>query len=132
MTATVTLPAPAEPYLESALLPAAGHRVVAIGSGLGALTATKALKPELIKIIDVVVFLTRVAAQCTSHLHKQTWLWLQVVPTAAAVFAIIGVLITLRILFGAGRRRNEMTTAAAYFSGEGHQRRSERTRKGWH
>src|ERR1700739_210647 len=73
------------------------HRVVAIGSGLGGLTATKALKHDLVNITDVVVFVTRITAQGTAHVHNRTSLLLQVIPTAAAALTTIGVLITLYV-----------------------------------
>jgi len=73
------------------------HRVVAIGSGLGGLTATKALKHTQVNITDALVFLTRVTAQGTSHVVNQTRLWLQVIPATAGVAATIGVLITLHV-----------------------------------
>jgi hypothetical protein len=73
------------------------HRVVAIGSGLGGLTATKALKHDLVNITDVLVFLARITAQGTAHVHNRTSLLLQVIPTTAAALTTIGVLITLYV-----------------------------------
>jgi hypothetical protein len=73
------------------------HRVVAIGSGLGGLTATKALKHDLVNITDVLVFLTRITAQGTAHVHNRTSVLLQVIPTTAAALTVIGVLITLYV-----------------------------------
>jgi hypothetical protein len=129
------------------------HRVVAIGSGLGGLTATKALKHDLVNITDALVFLTRITAQGTAHVHNRTSLWLQVIPTTAAVLTTIGVLITLCItivrgrkrapheggshqaqldaLYSAGRQTYEIVTAAGYFSRHGRLRRSQQTLKGW-
>jgi hypothetical protein len=72
------------------------HRVVAIGSGLGGLTATKALKHAHVNITDALPFLTRVTAQGTSHILNQTPQWLQVIP-ATGVAATIGVLIALHV-----------------------------------
>ena len=72
------------------------HRVVAIGSGLGGLTATKALKHAQVNITDALTFLTRVTAQGTSHVLNQTPQWLQVIP-AAGVAATIGVLVALHV-----------------------------------
>jgi hypothetical protein len=72
------------------------HRVVAIGSGLGGLTATKALKHAQVNVTDALTFLTRVTAQGTSHVLNQTPQWLQVIPTAG-VAATIGVLIALHV-----------------------------------
>jgi hypothetical protein len=106
MTVTATLLAPSEPYLETELLstsphPVAGtgrrHRVVAIGSGLGGLTATKTLKHSQLNITDALVFLTRITAQGTSHVVHQTSLWIQVIPATAAVATTVGVLITLSV-----------------------------------
>lgn len=76
MTVTVTLPAPPEPYLETGPLRATRHRIVAIGWGLGGLTATKALKYDLANITDALVFVTRITAQGTAHVHNPTSLWL--------------------------------------------------------
>lgn len=129
------------------------HRVVAIGSGLGGLTAMKALKHDLVNITDALVFLTRITAQGTAHVHNRTSLWLQVRPTTAAVLTTIGVLITLYIaivrgrkrapreggshqtqmnaLYSAARQRHETATAARYLSRLGRLWRSRRTSKGW-
>jgi hypothetical protein len=71
------------------------HRAVAIGSGFGRLTATKALKLAETDITDALTFLTRIAARGTTHVHHQTALWLPVIPTTLAVFATVGVLIAL-------------------------------------
>jgi hypothetical protein len=104
MTATITLPAPPEPRLGTGALPVIPgtpyrseprHRVVAIGSGLGGLTATKALKHDLVTLTDAVAFLTRLTAQGTAHVHNQASLWLQVIPTAVAVLTMLGVLTSL-------------------------------------
>ncbi len=135
MTVTATLPAPPEPYLETRLLPATPgtldgsgwrHRVVAIGSGLGGLAATKALKHDLVNITDALVFLTRMTAQGTAHVHSRTSLWLQAIPTTAAASTTIAVLIALYIAFVRGRKRAsahrqryEIATAARYFSCHG-------------
>jgi hypothetical protein len=72
------------------------HRVLAVGSGLGGLTATKALKHAQINITDALVFLTRMTAQGTSHVVNQTSLWVQVIPPTAAV-ASVGVLIAISV-----------------------------------
>ena len=87
------------------------HRVVAIGSGLGGLTATKALKHDLVNIADALVFLTRITAQGTAHVHNRTSLWLQVIPTTAAVLTTVGVLITLYVTIVRERTRPVKTTA---------------------
>jgi hypothetical protein len=143
MTATVRLPALPEPHLGTGLLPVSRgtahrngrrHRVVAIGSGFGGLTATKALKHDLVNITDALAFLTRISAQGTARVHNQASPWLHVIPATAAAFTIVGVLITLYVAIIHGPRRSprcEMPTAAEYFSYDGHLQRSQRTRKGW-
>jgi hypothetical protein len=71
--------------------------LVAIGSGLGGLTATKALKHSQLNITDALVFLTRITAQGTSYVVHQTSLWVQVIPATAVVATAVGVLITLSV-----------------------------------
>jgi hypothetical protein len=73
------------------------HRVLDIGSGVGGLTATKALKHDLVNIADALVFLTRIAAQGTAHVHNRTSLWLHVIPTTAAVLTTVGALVVLHV-----------------------------------
>lgn len=109
------------------------HRVVAIGSGFGGLTATKALKHDLVNITDALAFLTRITAQGTAHVHNQASLWLHVIPTTAAALTAIGVLITLYIAIVRGRRRQgyETTAAASHFNRHGRLWRSQRTPEGW-
>jgi hypothetical protein len=112
------------------------HRVVAIGSGLGGLTATKALKHDLVNIADALVFLTRITAQGTAHVHNRTSLWIQAIPTTAAVLTTIGVLITLYVAIvrepkRAPQKHSETDTAARYFSYHRRLWHSQRTRKGW-
>jgi hypothetical protein len=150
MSVTVTLPAPPEAYFETGLLPATRHRVVAVGSGLGGLTATKALKHDLANIADAVVFLTRMAAQATSRVVSQPSPWVQVIPATAAVLTAFGVLITLYIavarrwekaphkgrnhhtqIYSTDGRRYEISAAASYSSCNGCLWRSGRTSKGW-
>jgi hypothetical protein len=90
------------------------HRVVAIGLGLAGLTATKALKHDLANITDALVFLTRITAQGTSHVNQKS-IWLQVIPTTAAVLATLGVLVTLYVAIIRPRKRplkNADTTIA--------------------
>jgi hypothetical protein len=142
MTATVALPAPPEPHLGTGLLavtPGSAdrsyrrHRAVAVGSGFGGLTATKALKHDLVNITDAVAFVMRIAARGTTHVHNQASLWLHVIPTTAALFTTVGVLITLYVAIIRGPRRSprcQMTTAAEYFSSNGRVQRSQPTRKG--
>lgn len=86
------------------------HRVVAIGSGFGGLTATKALKHAEVNITDALVFLTRFTAQGTSHVVNQAALWLQAIPAPAGVAATIGVLIALHV---ARHQRAERQRVAA-------------------
>jgi hypothetical protein len=92
------------------------HRVVAIGSGFGGLTATKALKHDLVNITEALAFLTRITAQGTAHVHNQASLWLHVIPTTVAGLTAVGALVTLYV---------------AIFSRDRHLRRSHRTQKGW-
>ena len=73
------------------------RRVVAIGSGLGGLTATRALKHGEVGITDALVFLTRMTAQGASHVAHQTSLWQQVTPTTAGALATSGALVTLYV-----------------------------------
>jgi hypothetical protein len=73
------------------------HRVLAIGSGLGGLTATKALRHAQVNITDAVVFLVRIIAQGTSYVVNQTPQWLQVIPAIAGLAATIGALIALHV-----------------------------------
>jgi anti-sigma factor RsiW len=106
MTVTVTLPAPPEPYRGAGQLPTTPDtlpgtgrppRVVVMGSVFGGLTATKALKHAQLNITDVVVFLTRITAQGTSHVVNPTPFWVQVIPAATAVTTTIGMLIALYV-----------------------------------
>jgi hypothetical protein len=121
------------------------HRVVAIGLGLGGLTATKALKHDLANITDALVFLTRITAQGTSHVNQKS-IWLQVIPTTAAVLATLGVLVTLYVAiirprnkasqerghhYSDGSLGYEIVTAASCFNRHGRLWRSQRTPKGW-
>jgi hypothetical protein len=145
MTATVALPAPPEPHLGTGLLPVTPgtvhrsgrrHRAVAIGSGFGGLTATKALKHDLVNIADALAFVMRIAARSTANVHAQASLWLHVIPTTTAVFTTVGVLTMLyaamiRERKSAVRPRYEIATAAEYFSYDARPRRSQRRPKGW-
>jgi hypothetical protein len=94
------------------------HRVVAIGSGFGRLTATRALKHAEMDITDALTFLTRIAMRGMAHVHSQPSLWPQVIPTTAAVFTTAGLLITLYVAI-VSKRKREIGTPASYF------------RKGW-
>lgn len=73
------------------------HRVAAVCSGLGGLTATKALKHAQVNITDAVVFLVRITAQGTSYIVNQTPLWLQGIPAIAGLAAAVGAIIGLHV-----------------------------------
>ena len=66
------------------------HRVAAVCSGFGGLTATKALNYAQVNITDGVVFLVRITAQGTSYIVNQTPLWLQDIPAIAGLAAAVG------------------------------------------
>jgi len=124
VTTTVTLPAPPAPYLEAGQR----NRVVGVGSAFGRLAATKALKHAESDISDAVVFVMRIAARGTAHVHNYASLWLQVIPTTAAVFTTVGALIALYVaLTGTGRG----TPHQALSGGTGTPR-ARQTPKGWH
>jgi len=132
MTATVALPAPPEPYLGTGPLRATPHRLLAIGSGLGGLIATRALKRDLVTISDVVVFLARITAQGKSQVHHQASLWFPVLPTTAAVFTTVGVLTMLYVAIIRKRNHHQNATTAKYSSYDGHLQSSPPIPKGWH
>jgi hypothetical protein len=73
------------------------HRVAAVCSGLGGLTATKALRHAQVNITDTVVFLVRITAQGTSYIVNQTPLWLQDIPAIAGLAAAVGAMIGLHV-----------------------------------
>lgn len=143
MTITMTSPAPPQPYLEIGLRPITAttvhfsgqrRRIVATGSGLSGLTATKALKHSQLDIADGLVFLSRFAAQGTSHLANQTWF--HVIPAAAAASTVIGVLVTLCVAIARERRANRAArmnhqnfSSAKYFKCDGRSCTSHRTQK---
>jgi hypothetical protein len=136
MTANVKSLAPPEPHLGTEPMPVTPrtayrsdgrHRVVAIGSGLGGLTATKALKHDLVSMSDAVAFLTRLTAQATAHVHNQTAL-LEVTPTTGPLLTAAGVLITLYVVILPQRRSG---AAAGDFIHQSSPRRWQRTGKGW-
>ena len=135
MSDTVTLPAPPGRYFEPGPLPATRHRVLAIGSGLGGLTATKALKHDLANIADAVVFVARLAAQGTTRVVNQPSPWVQVTPPTAAVLTAFGVLITLCIAVAHSRKKaphkDQNHHATSHSSTYGRLWRSRRTSKGW-
>lgn len=143
MSITVTSPAGPQPYLEIGLRPVTAttvhfsgqrRRIVATGSGLSRLTATKALKHAQLDIADGLVFLSRFAAQGTSHLANQTWF--HVIPATAAASTVIGVLVTLCVAVARerraarGERKNHQSfTSAKYFNCDGRLCTSHRTQK---
>jgi hypothetical protein len=65
------------------------HAVLAIGSGLTGLIATKALKFSQVNITDALVFVTRIAVQCTSHFVSQASHWTPFVPAAVEASVLI-------------------------------------------
>jgi hypothetical protein len=69
------------------------HRVAAVCSGFGGLTATKALNYAQVNITDAVVFLVRITAQGTSYIVNDTPLWLQDIPAIAGLAAAVGAII---------------------------------------
>ena len=68
------------------------HRIVALGSGFGGLTAAKMLKHAEMNITDALVFLTRFFAQAISRVAHQTSCWHQVIPAIAITTTTIGLL----------------------------------------
>ena len=143
MPVTMTLPASPQAYLEIGLRPVTattvhfnGHRrrIVAAGWGLSGLTATKALKHSRFDIADALVFLSRFAAQVSSHLASQTWF--HAVPAIAAASTVFGVLVTLCVALGRERRvscgeykDHQNFNAAKYFNCDGRLRASHRTQE---
>ena len=123
MTATVTLPAPPAGTLQR-------HRVVAVGSGLGGLTATKALKHAEMNITDAVVFVTRMTAQGTSRVVNHAPLWVSVAPATAAIAATVSVLIALLVAIVGGPTKN-IVTQAYYWPTDSNGRSSRPIAKGW-
>ena len=102
MTAAMTLPTPPDGTGQR-------HRVVAVGSGLGGLTATKALKHSELNITDALVFVTRMTAQGTSRFVNHASLWVSVAPATTAVAATVGVLIALFVAIVGGPTKNVVT-----------------------
>jgi len=143
MPVTMTSPASPQAYLEIGLRPVTAttvhfsrrrRRIVATGSGLSGLTATKAMKHSQFDISDALVFLSRFAAQGSSHLANQTWF--HVIPAIAAASTAFGVLVTLCVAISRERRAgrgeskdHQNFTAAKYFNCDGRLRASHRTQK---
>jgi hypothetical protein len=133
MAITVTSPAPPQPYLEIGLRPITTttidftgrrRRIVATGSGLSGLTATKVLKRSQLDIADALLFLSRFAAQGSSRLANQTWF--HIIPATAAASIVVGVLVTLCVAIARERRTtrgerkdHQNSTAAKYFNFDG-------------
>jgi hypothetical protein len=65
------------------------HALLAIGSGLTGLTATKALKFSQVNITDALVFVTRIAVQSISHLASQASQWTPFVPAVVTASVLI-------------------------------------------
>jgi hypothetical protein len=84
MTITATLSAPSD---------VSGQRyvIVAIGSGLAGLTATKALKLAQLNITDALVFVTGMAVHGTSHFVRQAWQWTPVFPAVVTVSLLVAI-----------------------------------------
>jgi hypothetical protein len=69
----------------------AGQRnaLLAIGSGLTGLTATKALKYSQMNITDALVFVARIAAQSISHVAGRASHWAPFVPAVLTASILI-------------------------------------------
>ena len=69
----------------------AGQRrtLLAIGSGLTGLIATKALKFSQVNITDALVFVTRIAVQWTSYFASQATPWTPFVPAVVKATVLI-------------------------------------------
>jgi CHASE2 domain-containing sensor protein len=78
MTITATLSAPPD-------VTGQRHAILAIGSGLAGLTATKALKLSQLNITDALVFVTRFVAQGTSRFVSQASQWTPVIPAVVTL-----------------------------------------------
>jgi hypothetical protein len=105
------------------------HSVVAVGSGLGRLTATKALKHSELNITDALVFVTRMIAQGTSRLVNHASLWVSVAPATAAVAATVGVLALFVAIVGGPTKH--VVTQAYHRSTDRSGRGSRPIAKGW-
>jgi hypothetical protein len=85
MTITATLSAPPD-------LSRPRHPILAIGSGLAGLTATKALKLAQLNITDALVFVTGMVVHDTSHLVRQASQWSPLFPAAVTVSVLVALL----------------------------------------
>lgn len=100
------------------------HRIVALGSGYGRLTATRTLKHG--DHPDLFTFLLRIAGRGTADVHFHTTLWLQVLPPTAAVLTAAGALVTFCVAIIPDRntvprrQRCEISTTAEHFNYNGH------------
>jgi hypothetical protein len=85
MTITATLSAPPD-------VSGPRHPILAIGSGLAGLTATKALKLAQLNITDALVFVTGMAVHDTSHLVRQASRWAPLFPAVVTVSVLVALL----------------------------------------
>jgi hypothetical protein len=90
MTITATLSAPPDASGQR-------HPILAIGSGLAGLTATKALKLSQLNITDALVFVTGVAAHAASHLVRRASQWAPLFPAAVTVSILVALVATAAI-----------------------------------
>jgi hypothetical protein len=84
MTIAATLSAP--PHVSGQR-----HVILAIGSGLAGLTATKALKLSQLNVTDALVFVTGMAVHGTSHFVRQAWQWTPVFPAVVTVSLLVAI-----------------------------------------
>jgi hypothetical protein len=85
VTITATLAAPPD-------VTGQRHAILAIGSGLAGLTATKALKLAQLNITDALVFVTGMVARTTSHVARQASHWTPLFPAVVTVSVLVAVL----------------------------------------
>jgi xanthine/uracil permease len=84
MTITATLSAPPD-------VSGQRHVILAIGSGLTGLAATKALKLAQLNITDAVVFVMGIAVHGTSHFVRQASQWTPVFPAVVTVSVLVSI-----------------------------------------
>jgi hypothetical protein len=65
------------------------HALLAIGSGLTGLTATKALKLAQLNITDALVCVTRFVVQGTSRFASQVSQWTSLIPAALTLSVLV-------------------------------------------
>jgi nucleoside recognition membrane protein YjiH len=85
MTSAATLSAPPD-------LSGPRHPILAIGSGLVGLIATKALKLAQLNITDALVFVTGAAVHDTPRLFRQASQWTPLFPAAITVSVLVTLL----------------------------------------